>query len=405
MTHFAYTAVPLANPSARVVADTATAADERSLRDSLLAKGLLAVQVRPVSVADAVKAALAGGGVRGGDGTWFFSMLRTLLVSKVPVESALGTLEELAPRPRLKRACAGVRAELRRGASLADAVAAVPGLASLQHLAVLRSGGDSGRLDHAVTLIDQSLRTAGRIRRAVLSQLTYPLILVVASVLAVWFLSVAVIPRFAETLSQLGAEMPWQTRLTMAASGVLMWLVPLAAAAAAGAWIARARLLGPAARAKLDALVLRTPVLGSVRWHAQAATLTDVAATMVEGGADVLSAVRQAEQSVTSPTIAARLAASAARVRTGADLGEALRAEAVLPPAVGAIVQVGLRSGELGPALRRAADLCLEQQETATSRLLALLQPTVIVVLAGAVGWVVYSLIVGMLAVTNMSGL
>ena len=69
-----------------------------------------------------------------------------------------------------------------------------------------------------------------------------------------------------------------------------------------------------------------------------------------------------------------------------------------------AVIRIGARSGDLADALRSATETALEEQQDAIDRLLTLLQPAVILVLAGVVGWVVYSLIAGMLAINDIGG-
>jgi type II secretory pathway component PulF len=314
-------------------------------------------------------------------------------------------MEALSPSRRVRAACAAARADLRAGSTLAEALGERPGLTTAQQRALLRSGQESGRLDHAVALIDHAIGSAARLRRALVGRLIYPLILLVAAVGAVWLLSARVIPQFADTLASLGGELPWQTELTLALGSRLTWALPALAAAALGAWLARPLWLTPALRARLAAWALRVPVLGSLLWHAQAAMITDVVATMIRGGADLLSGLREAHEVVSSPVIAERLELARRDVREGADLAAALADRAVLPPMINAVVGAGLRAGDLAGALRRASDLCAERQEHVAGRLLVFLEPGVILLLAGAVGWVVYSLVVGMLAVTDAGGL
>jgi general secretion pathway protein F len=394
----------MSRASAVPVTGRAEASDERALRDQLRASGLLAVSVRPVHIVDALRAGLSRDRPRRADAAWFFRTLSMLLTSNVPAEAALANMAELAPRPRLARICLDVRERLRSGGSLAEAVEATPDFARPQHAALLRFGERSGRLAHIVRLIDQSITNAERIRRTIVGRLIYPAILLVAAVGAVWFLASFVLPRFAGTLMQLGGELPWQTRATLAVADVAVWAAPTLALVGLALFAARDRLITPALRARVSRLALRTPVVGSLLWHAHAAVITDVLATTLEGGGDVLTGLAQAHSVVGSPEVAARLDAARADVRAGADVGQALREHRVLPPMVTAAVAVGSRSGELVPALRRGTELALERQDTVGARLMALMEPALILFLAGAVGWVVYSLIAGMLAMTEVAG-
>jgi type II secretory pathway component PulF len=405
VTPFAYTAVSAERSASGLLSGTRRAHDERTLRRELRNEGLIAVQVRPLHIADAVRARLSRERIRGSDAAWFFQTLRLLLDARVPVEEAMRSMIEIAPRPRLRDVCERVRSGLRSGTTLSAAIEGVEGLASAQHVALIRSGEASGRLDHAVALVDQAITTRARIKRVLVSRLTYPAILLLAAVGAVWYLATYVVPSISEQLTQMGAELPWPTRATFVASGVVAWALPIVALVILGLVLARDALLTPTRRKKLDGLLMRTPVVGSMLWHGQAATVCDVMHTMLAGGADLLEALGQAQEVVSSPAIADRLAKVRGEVREGRDFAASLREHRVCPPMIGTVIQAGVTGGTLTPAFAKATDLCLERQETLGERLLTLLEPAVLVVMAGAVGWVVYSLVAGMLAVTNAGGL
>lgn len=401
---FAYTAIPISNAGSSAVEGMRDAMDERSLRDELRRDGMIAIRVRPVRLGDAIREALSPDRIRRGDSAWFFSTLSTLLAAKVSAESALGTMQELAPSARVGGACRDVRESLRGGSTLADAVAGVKGLASAAHVALLKSGQASGRLDHVVALVDRSIAAGQKLRRTVVSRLIYPAILMLAAVMALWFISTWVIPKFRETLQALGGEMPAVTEFTMAAAGVIMWAAPVLIVVAVAAYGLRGMWLTGRLREGVSRRALGMPVVGPLVWNSQGALVSDMIATMLEGGADVLSGMEQAQEVATSPEIAARLSAARKRVREGDDVGAALKEEGVLPPMAAAVVQVGIRGGELISGLRRATGICLERQDRVTQRLLTLMEPAVIVFLAGTVGWIVYSLVVGMMAMYETGG-
>lgn len=391
------------------------ASDEYALRAALQGEGLIAMEIKPVGVGDALRAAAAGitgaesssaSGVRatGADAAWFFQTLAMLLKHHVPVESALSTMDELAPTPRMRRHCAVVRDALRTGQGPADAVARVPGLSEPQHLALLRSAQESGRLDHAAALIDRSIAASARVRRAILSGLFYPAILAAVSLIVLWFLATFVIPRFAETLESLGGTLPWQTRFTLETAGVLVWVVPVLGVLGIGAWITRSAWMTTARRRTLHAALLRLPVVGEFLWNGQGAMVCETMATMLEGGSDALTALGQARGVATSPVIADRLDKARKAAREGVELGEAFKTSQVLPPTAQAVMRIAMRAGDLGGGLRQAATLCADRQDRLTQRLLAIMGPAVIVLMALCVGWVVWSLVSGMMALNEIGG-
>lgn len=415
MTRFAYRAVPLQISSlggaregagrSRVVEGREEASDERSLRESLRKQGLIPLEVRPVNRVDAIRQAMQGGRLSGADVCWFFQTLRQLLEGKAPIETAVATMQELAPRPRLAAACAQVRDALRTGSSLAAAVERVPALADPQALALLHVGHEAGRLQHSVELIDRALQRRRRIRKTVIGRLTYPAVVLVVAVVAIFILASFVIPSFARTLASVGAELPLSTRITLAASRWAVWLGPILLIAVVAGVVFRPAQLPPAWRRRLHEGVLRLPVVGSLVWHGQASVVTDTLATILEGGGDVLVGLEQARRALWSDVIRDRLDRVRSRVRDGGELGEALAEERVLPPMASAIIRVGMKSGDLTESLKRAADLCNEKQEEVTGRLLTLMEPAIILFLATIVGWVFYSLISGILTINDIGAM
>jgi len=405
VSQFSFTAIPLANPTGTSVTGKREAPSERALREELRKQGLIAVDVRPVRLGDALRSAWSTERVKRADGAWFLRTLRLLLASNVPVEQGLATMQDLAPTPRLKDICSRVRERLRAGASVADAVASVPGLAKAQHIAVLRAGHESGRLEHALDLIDRSLAMSDRVRRSVFARLAYPAVLVFVGVVVLWLLSTIVMPKFASALESMGGRLPLITSATLATGEALAWILPilLLAGLIGAVWIRSPA--GAGVRARIGRLAMRTPLVRDVVWHAQSAALTDTLATMLEGGGDVLAGLSQAQEVITSPEIADRLTAASRQVREGTDLGKAFKSERVLPPLIGAVLEVSVRGGDLVGGLRRAADACVERQERTAEKLLAALGPAVVIFLALMVGWVAYAMVAGMLAMNDTQGL
>lgn len=411
-TQFAYTAVPLKASGGSMVRGVREASDERELRDALRDQGLLAVRVRPVHLLDALRASVGGRRVSGQDRLWFFETLAYMVGSNVPIETAMQEMAGGAPGDRLSRVCLDVRERLRAGDALSEAIVRVSadragkGLADEHHIAIIRSGERSGRLGHACDLVQRSITDAQRVRGVVVGRLIYPTILVVATVVVLWVLATFVVPKFETTLTALGGELPWQTVLTLRASETLLWLLPVLGVVTAVLVAMRRRLLDEERAGALSRRLLRLPVVGSLIWHHQSGLVCDVLASMVEGGGDVLEALDQSVDVARSREIRRRLERARSRVREGEDLAEALRGGeggGVLPPMVGAVVGVGVRTGELAESLRRASALCVQRQERITQTLLTLMEPGIILLLSASVGWVVYSLVVGMLAMTDIA--
>lgn len=410
MTRFAYTAIPVHRQGAAAlpagtIRGRREAATAAALRDTLRREGLVPIRVAPVSPLDALRSRYASGRYRRGDALWFFQTLRLLLGGAVPMEQALGSMTELAGTPGLKLACESVREGVRGGASLADAVERCPAIASPQAVALLRAGHETGRLTHSVAIIESMMQRQSKLRRGAVSRLAYPAFLLLVALGVLWYLATFVIPRFDEVLRSLGGELPFATRVTLVGSKVVVWALPVAALAIVLGAAAALRSLSTKAKEAWSARVLHWPVIGALVWNGQAAMACDVIAAMVEGGGDVLAGMGQAESLVSSSALRRRLGAARQAVREGAEFGEAMTRHGVVPPVASAVVRVGLRSGDLVGSLKRAVEVCAEAQERSTQRLLVILEPLAVFLMALTVGWVVFSLVQGMMAINRLGTL
>jgi general secretion pathway protein F len=140
-------------------------------------------------------------------------------------------------------------------------------------------------------------------------------------------------------------------------------------------------------------------------WHARGGVAAETVATLLEGGGELLEGLELARQAAGDPVLGERLERARSRVREGAGAAEALAEEHVLPPEPAAVALIGSRSGDLAGGLRAAAESCGEQRELLTSRLVALINPAVMIGMGAVVGWLFYSLLAGMLAVNDAGAL
>ncbi|RMD66537.1 MAG: type II secretion system F family protein [Planctomycetota bacterium] len=404
---FAYKAVAAQGGAQRrgFVQGVEEAVSVEALRRQLRSRGLVVVQAKPAGKGVAGTWRRGQGRLRAAERLWFFQTLAQLLEGATPLEEALATMQELAPSPRARSACEAVRQRLRSGESLAQAVEAIEGLAPPQQAALLRVGAATGDVARAARLAAEGLVRRRELAQAAWAKLTYPAIVLTAALGAVWFLSVFVVPRISQTLRSLGAELPWMTRATLGVAQAAVWGAPALAALVVAAVVAwRRGWAPPRLRAWLGRRLLEAPVLRDMLWAGQAALACDTIASTVAGGGDVLEGLRLAGQSLGLEALQRRFHEALTLVREGMDVAEALRRTRALPPLVEAVVRTGVRSGDLEGAFARASRVAAQRQREATERFVTFLEPATILALAAVVGWVIYSLVAGMLTIYDLGG-
>jgi general secretion pathway protein F len=327
--------------------------------------------------------------------------LATLLGAAVPLVESLGALTEQVENARLKAALGGVRDRVNEGASLADALAGAGPFPDL-YVNLVRAGEASGALDTVLVRLADYLENQVRTRNKVLGIVIYPVVVLSVALAVAIVLVTYVLPQITTLLQDLGAPLPWITRVIIAGSEFLThwgWALALVAVAAAVALRAAART--ERGRFAIDDFSLRIPVLGRLlrtvaisRW---ARTLT----TLLAGGIPIVRALDTAARVAGNAVIAQAVDQAKESIREGASIAGPLRASGQFPPLVTHMVAVGERTGALESMLAKVADTYDEQVETSVTRLTALLQPILILVMVGIVAVIILAVLLPLTSLTD----
>lgn len=331
--------------------------------------------------------------IRRGDLAVVFRNVAILVAEGVPVERALATSEVLV-QGRLREAIVQVRALIREGRTVADALEGQRDVFPRSVVAIIGAGERGSRMEEACQAVASRLEADARLRSELLSSLTYPLLILVVGIGSIVVMGVIVIPRFAEIFDGLGAELPSGTRALLTVSdgvrryGILMVAVMCAVAGASLTWLRR-----EATRRRVDDMLLGLPIIGSLRLGFASARVCRALGGMVSTGVPLLPALDAATGAAGDLEIARRLAAVRQSVAQGRRLSEALAEERALTPVALQLVGVGENGGKLGAMLTRAGDICDERAQLALRALLSLAEPVLIIGLGGMVASVAAALL------------
>jgi len=388
MPAFAYQAV---DPAGKRVRGRAEAASPELLLRSLSDRGVVVLKVIPVEPS-------AGNGtlaLRWGTRQAVLEATRALaalLPAGMPLARALGVAATLTSGP-VATALEGVRQRVERGESVATALAAHPDLFSPLYVGVVRAGEKSGDLDAAFQRLATQLERDAQLRSRLLSASIYPMLLATVGGIAVLVLVLVVLPRFAELLQGAGARLPRSTAIVLGLSTLLsrFWLLVVAGiVSAALGLVAYGRTAE--GRRRAAQLVLGIPVVRTLRRHALGARFARLVGILLGGGAPLLAALEDAQQSLADPLARDEAARIRLRVREGAALHQAIAEGTLFPPLLTQVVAVGEEAARLQEFLLKAADILEEKTERVLQRLVTLLEPALIVLFGGMVGFVALSL-------------
>jgi general secretion pathway protein F len=342
--------------------------------------------------------------VAGRDLVAFTQRLATLIEAGVPLDRALAIQAELAPTERLRVITRAVLADVRGGASLADAFAKHhPHPFSRLYVNMVRAGERGGVLETTLERLAEFLEEGQALRDALVSALIYPALLTVVGAAAVVFLMTFVIPRFSDIFRDLGGAIPAPTRLLLAVSEWLQrfwWLLGLGALAAAV--VARVGLSSPGGRLRADRLVLRVPLLRDVVLEYEVARLARTLGTLLHSGVPLVSALALVKETISNRHLAAAVGALGEGVKRGAGLARPMAAAGVFPSLAIHMVRVGEETGRMEEMLLKVGATFEADTRSRLKRLIALAEPGIILVMGLVVGFIVVAMLLAIFSISEI---
>jgi general secretion pathway protein F len=409
---YAYKGVTQAGRNARgfVDADSARAARAKLRRDGVFLTDLSESAAQEKSVASDAKSRSVSLGlsrfrrVSPLELALATRQLSTLIGAGVPLVQGLSALAEQVEGARLKGVIGQIRDRVNEGSTLGDAMAQA-GIFSDLYVGMVRAGEAGGALEQVLARLAEYLESEVRLRNKVGSILIYPSVMFGFALLVVGVLVTVVLPQITELLASLNQPLPFYTRaiIEMArfmnsywwavAAGVVMVVV-----------VVRAVLRTQAGRANFDRLKLRLPVVGRTVRLLAISRFTRTLATLLAGGLPIVRALDTAKHVANNVVLGAAIDAARDSVTEGQSLAQPLRASGEFPPIVVHMVEVGERSGELESMLEKVAQTYEDQVETSVTRLTALLEPMLILLMVGIVMFIIAATLVPLLQITSSIG-
>ncbi|ODU38214.1 MAG: type II secretion system protein GspF [Lysobacteraceae bacterium SCN 69-48] len=322
----------------------------------------------------------------------FTQQLATLLGAGQPLDRALGILLELPEDEAARRIVEDIRDAVRGGASLSAALERQHGAFGRLYVNMVRAGEAGGSLHETLQRLADYLERSRALRTRVVNAMVYPAILLAMVGLSLLFLLGYVVPQFAGMYESLDAQLPWFSRLVLAAGMFVRdwWIAILAVPLVLLLGLERQR-RDPAVMRRFDGWLLQRRLAGPLVAKLETARLARTLGTLLRNGVPLLSALGIAR-------------AAAEEVKNGIGLSTALARGKRFPRLALQMIQVGEESGALDAMLLKTADTFDQETQAAMDRLLAALVPVVTLVLAAVVGVVILSVLAPIYDLTNVVG-
>jgi MSHA biogenesis protein MshG len=342
------------------VAGQLEAPSPEAVANELMGLGITPIEIVALRERDDVLAAFLGRiqrrAVSSDDLIMFTRQMYTMVRAGIPIVSALRSIGQVTHSEVLAQAVEEVLQRVEAGQGLTASLGEHPKVFPKLFLSTLRMGEDTGRLEEAFGQLASHLEADRETHRRIRSATRYPTLVIVAIAVALFILSVFVLPVFTEIFAEFGSELPWATRLLIGTSEFTSayWphLLALALAVALGV---RGWLGTPRGRLSWDRFKLRAPVLGSILEKATLSRFARTFSLCLRSGVPLIQAIDIAAGVAENEHVSEQLQGVRSQLEGGDSLSRAAAASRLFTPLVLQMLAVGEATGSLDDLLHEVA--------------------------------------------------
>lgn len=317
----------------------------------------------------------------------------TMISSGLPLLRALHILAAQTENRKLAGLLAEVATDVEAGGALSDALARHPVDIPPLMVSMIRAGETGGFLEGSLEALATNFEKEAKLRSAIKSAMTYPVMVLLLSLVSVVIMLVFIVPIFQKMFAGLGSSLPAPTQILVTISANMWWVTPvLVVLVVVGIVWYRRNKNTEAFRSRWDPFTLRAPIFGNLARKIAIARFTRNLAQMIGAGVPILQALGVIGSTSGNWVIEQATKRVAESVRQGQSLAKPLADESVFPPMVVQMMAVGEDSGSLEVMLIKIADFYDDEVEAQTAALTSLIEPLLIAFLGVVIGGMVVAL-------------
>ena len=334
-----------------------------------------------------------GGKVSMRDIVIFTRQFSTMINAGLPLVQALDILAKQTENPALSDVTRAVVFDVESGNTVADALSKHPKAFSDLYVNMVAAGEAGGILDTILMRLATFMEKNDALVRKVKGAMIYPGVILSVAVIAISVLLIFVIPIFQSMFGSVGLALPLPTQIVIGASHLLKgyWWAMIGGGFGLQV-VFRKYYKTDAGKLKIDAFLLKTPILGDVLRKSAVSRFTRTLGTLISSGVSILDGLEITAKTAGNRVIQDAIMASRASIAGGDTISAPLAKSNVFPPMVISMIAVGEQTGGLDEMLSKIADFYDDEVDAAVSGLLSAMEPLMIVFLGTVVGGMVVAM-------------
>jgi type IV pilus assembly protein PilC len=398
MATFAFKAVDL---SGIPQAGTIDGADKKTVTSELKAKGLKVMALEEKKSGLNVELRVGPKRVKASELTVMSRQLATMISSGMTLLRAFYVLEEQVENQLLRETIAGVREDIEAGLNFSDALERHPKVFNPLYVAMVRAGESGGVLEESLERISDQLEKDDSLRRQVKSAMAYPVVVFSFAMLVLIGMIAFIVPVFVGVFKDFGGDLPAITKFTVALSNLVTGQWYILIAVSVGGVIAFRRWKSSSwGRPQWDAFRLRIPFsIGKTVQKIALARWSRTFSALYGAGVPIMHAIEVTGQTAGNAVVDKAMAAVIESVKSGGSIAAPLKDAPIFPPMVAQMIAIGEETGNLDTMLSKVADFYEDEVAAAIKALTSILEPVMIVLVGGIVGFIVVAMYMPMFKV------
>jgi len=404
VTLFSYKAV---NAEGSVQEGTKEAKDEAAVLGFLQAEGLIPINVSQSSLKSAYLFSLKKDkdALTQKEIGLFTKELATLLQAGLPIDRSLVVLMDLIEEDsKIYELINNVLQQVKGGANLADALESESSAFSRFYINMLRAGEAGGSVDIVLGQLSEYLEKSKELKDTVSTALIYPIILVVMAVGSVFLLLTFVVAQFTEMFESAGKELPISTQIVVGTEEWLQsyWWALFIVGTGTYFTMRYEMSVGPR-KERWDGVVLSIPMLGEIIRNMNTTNFTRTLGTLLSNGVPILTALGIVKGTLSNLVLVKAVSEAEDNLKQGKDMSSALIESGQFPKMATQMIKMGEETGKMEEMLERTANTYDKQLKITIERMLAMMEPILIVTLGLLIAGIIISILSAILSVNDLA--
>lgn len=328
--------------------------------------------------------------------------LAVLINASIPLIDALSATLDQVENPIIRTAMTEIKDKVTEGARLGDCMAAYPKVFDNIYIFMVKAGEASGALDVVLQRLADFKEAQAEMKAKIKSAMTYPVIMAIVATGMLGYIFTGVVPKITAVFQKQKAVLPMPTQIIIQITYVIQnywWLVAIIGVGLFFAFRSYAR--SKNGRARIDDLKLKIPVFGDLNRKVAVARFSRTLSTLLNSGVQLLQGLDIVRNVMDNVVLSKVIEATMVSVKEGESLADPLRRSGRFPTLFIHMVTVGEKTGQLEQMLQKVADTFDTEVDHSIDAMTALLTPVMLVVMGGAIGFIVFAVMMPILQLTQ----